>query len=96
MFIVIIAIFIILYFYFRLFAPVRKREKGFQYVYIEADGSVRELKEEERDYLTEVFSPNDGARPYIKNRYSELTPDGKLNGFINRRRVPASIKIENL
>jgi hypothetical protein len=44
-------------------------------------------------YLSEIFHPNDGAKPYIKYRYKQLTPDGKIIGFIARRRVPAKIPI---
>jgi len=55
--------------------------------------TVRELDKEEEAYLKEEFIPNDGARPYIKDRYKELTPDGNISGFISRRRVPARIKI---
>ena len=86
--------FIVARFYFRHFAPLRRKEPGFKYVYVENDGSVRELDKEEENYLTEVFHPNDRARPYIKFRYDELTSDGKISGFIERRRVPARIKIK--
>ena len=74
--------------------PVRKKEGGFKYVYVEDSGRVRELNADEQNYLKEEFHPGDGNRPYIKLRYSELTPDGKLSGFILRHRVPATIEIE--
>ena len=82
--------------YLRHFAPLRKIEDGFEYVFVNDDGSVRELTEDERKYLKQVFHPNDGAPPYIKSRYNQLTPDGRLSGFIARRRVPSRIKIDDM
>jgi len=84
-----------LFYYLRFFVPIRGKEKGFEYVYVEIDGTVHELNKEEEAYLKEVFHPSDGARPYIKDRYKALTPDGKISGFISRRRVPAKIKIKD-
>ncbi|MGY6647582.1 hypothetical protein [Wenyingzhuangia sp. IMCC45574] len=93
---VLILIFIILLgIYLRYFIPLRPKESGFEYVYIEVDGTVRELDDEEKNYLNHDFSPADGARPYIKSRYKSLTPDGKIFGFIERRRVPKKIIIKN-
>jgi hypothetical protein len=68
--------------------------KGFKYVYVDNDGSVRELDKGEQDYLQEEFHPNDGARPYIKTNYWQRTPDKKLHGFLKRSRVPWWIKIK--
>lgn len=82
-----------LYFWLPYFIPLRKREAGFGYVYVHDDGSVRELDEEEIAYLQTKFSPADGARPYVKDFYHQLTPGGKRSGFILRRRVPKNIKI---
>ena len=36
------------------------------------EGGARELHSEERDYLETRFHPTDGARPYVKRRYSQL------------------------
>ena len=36
-------------------------------VYVNEDGSVRELTEAERAHVETEFSPLDGARPYIKS-----------------------------
>jgi hypothetical protein len=86
----------IVYIFIRYFAPLRKSEEGFPYVSIELDGSVRELYEDEKEYLNAEFEPTDSGRPYIKNRYSQLTPDGKIHGFIPRRRVPFWVKIKEV
>ncbi len=84
-----------LYLYFGLFAPLRKKEAGTEFVYVEADGSVRELHQQEIDYLNAPFNYNDGARPILKKRYDEKNTDGKISGFILRQRVPRHIKIIN-
>ena len=52
------------------------------------------MNEEDVEYLKTEFSPANGARPYIKSRYSELTPDKKISGFIQRNRVPKKIEIK--
>src|SRR5579862_5035481 len=45
-------------------------------VYVNEDGSVRELTEAEKTYVNTEFSPFDGARPYVKSRYSDRTSWG--------------------
>ena len=69
-----------------------KREK-FEYVYVENDGTVRELDSEEIEYLQTEFEPTDGARPYIKSHYNQLTPNSKIVGFLKRNKVPKNIEI---
>ncbi|MBV8977821.1 MAG: hypothetical protein JO261_07400 [Alphaproteobacteria bacterium] len=66
---------------------------GDHFVSVEDDGSVRELTQEEKDYLNTHFLPGDGNRPYIKDRYNQRTPDGKIGGFFLRRRVPRRVAI---
>tara|TARA_R110001606_G_C15164356_1_gene627385 strand:+ start:148 stop:747 length:600 start_codon:yes stop_codon:yes gene_type:complete len=66
---------------------------GFEYVYVEIDGTVRELDNGEIEYLKTKFEPSDGARPYIKSSYNQLTPDKKILGFLHRDKVPENIKI---
>ncbi len=94
LFFILIVIFIIARFYFRHIYSLRSRGKGFEFVYVENDGVVRELDEAEQVYLSEKFYPTDGNRPYIKTRYKQLTPDGKISGFIRRVRVPKRIEIK--
>lgn len=74
--------------------PRRAKESGFKYVYVNDDGSARELDEDERVYLSTEFHGGDGNRPYIKSKYSSLTPDGKLRGYLWRRQLPKRIGIE--
>lgn len=90
---ILILIFSIWIYYKLKYPPLRKEEPGFKYVYVEDDGSVREVSKEDEDYLNTQFHPTDGARPYIKLAYNQRTPDGRLSGFIERRRVPPRISI---
>ena len=60
------------------------------FVFMEDDGSVRELTAEEAEYLATPFHPADGGRPYIKTGSRARTPDGRLGGFLRRRNVPKS------
>jgi len=93
----IVILILFIWIYWHLKNPLlREKEPGFQYVYVEDDGSVREVSKEDEDYLTQRFDPTDGARPYIKSSYRERTPGGKLSGFIDRRRVPKKITISKL
>src|SRR5689334_767250 len=45
------------------------KSEPYPYVYVNDDGSVRELHPSERIYLETSFSPFDGARPYTKDSY---------------------------
>lgn len=65
---------------------------GSDYVYVEDDGSVRDLDPDEVEYLETDFLPNDGGRPYIKGRYRDKTPDGRLGGYLPRRKVPRRLR----
>ena len=38
-------------------------------IWINDDGSARELSEADKKYVDTEFSPFDGARPYIKSTY---------------------------
>lgn len=71
----------------------RPREAGFRYVYVNDDGSARELTNEEQEYLDQEFQPADGGRPYIKSRYESRDGWGNLSGFIERQKVPVRIAI---
>ena len=75
--------------------PVVTKEEAklepYPYVYVENDGSYRELAEDERDYLQENFHQADGARPYVKFRYRSKTPDGKLGGYCKRSKLPKGL-----
>jgi hypothetical protein len=55
-------------------------------VYVNEDGSVRELTDAEKTYVETEFSPLDGARPYVKSRYFDRTAWG-LQGYLPRTQV---------
>jgi hypothetical protein len=72
---------------------LNKNKDKFEYVYVEKDGTVRELDNQEIEYLQTEFKPGDGARPYIKSNYEQLAPDKKISGFLHRSKVPENIEI---
>lgn len=71
----------------------RRAEAGFGYVFVNDDGTVRDLSSSEQTYLSMVFSPGDGARPYIKSHFEALDGWNSISGFIERRKVPSDIPI---
>ena len=62
-------------------------------VYINDDGSARELTEADKKYVDTEFSPLDGARPYIKSHYSQRTALGEIRGYLPRTEVPEGVPI---
>ncbi len=66
----------------------------YPYVYVTAPGFFRELTADEREYLQTPFHPADGARPYVKNRYEDLTPDGRIIGFLRRDKLPLTVRLQ--
>lgn len=65
-----------------------------EFVYVNQDGSVRELSRDERDYLSQDFHPADGGRPYVKSSYKSQDGWGSISGFLPRKRVPGGIVVE--
>jgi hypothetical protein len=76
-----------------MFGPRRGNKPGFKFVYVNQDGSVRELSPREQAYLSEEFSGGDSGRPYIKSRYGSSDGWGSQSGVMKRRRVPSPITI---
>lgn len=66
----------------------------FEFVYVNQDGTARELSPEERAYLCEFFDPFDGGRPYIKASYNCVDGYGSPSGFIELKNVPSNITIQ--
>ncbi|HEX6910874.1 MAG TPA: hypothetical protein VF142_10785 [Longimicrobium sp.] len=71
----------------------RPADGGFEYVFVEDDGSARELASDEREYLQAEHHPADGGRPYVKDGYEARTPDGRLGGYLRRVRLPRHVPI---
>ena len=62
-------------------------------VWINVDGSARELTDAEKNYVDTEFSPFDGARPYIKSHYEQRNGWGELSGYLLRKEVPEGVHI---
>jgi hypothetical protein len=62
-------------------------------VWIDADGSARELTDAEKKYVDTKFSPFDGARPYVKSHYEQRNGWGELSGYLQRKEVPEPVPI---
>ena len=64
-----------------------------EFVRVRADGSARELRPDEIEYLNTDFHGADGARPYIKGRYESLDGWGLMSGFLLRRALPPDVSV---
>ncbi|WP_269713279.1 hypothetical protein [Caulobacter sp. NIBR2454] len=78
-----------LLFWIHLQGPAEDRADAF--IFVEDDGSVRELTADERLYSA-MHHPADGNRPYVKTHYGSLTPEGLIGGFLHRSGVPQNAK----
>ena len=88
----------------RLRAPARTESKTLApptrtpaeqtFVYVNQDGTVRELSIDEREYLSTEFSGGDGGRPYTKSNYKDRDGWGSMSGFFWRRKLPPNIVVE--
>ena len=79
------------------YAIVEKDRSGvgaYPYVYVNADGSARELHPDECDYLETPFQPGDGNTPYVKRSYSQRNGWGEIAGFLKRSQLPSGIVIQ--
>src|SRR5437763_5138126 len=66
-----------------------------QFIHVNEDGTVRELTGDEIKHLNTEYEVLDGARPYIKSRYKQRTPDGKIWGYLRRRKLPLGTRINS-
>jgi hypothetical protein len=64
-----------------------------QFVYVEEDGSARDLAPDEAEYLATDFQFGDGNRPYIKGHYEARNGWGQLKGLLERRNLPAHVVV---
>ena len=67
--------------------------KPYPYLYVNADGSARELHPNERNYLETPFDPFDGNRPYTKDSYSQKDGWGEIKGFLKRSALPPGTQV---
>ncbi len=73
--------------------PRKEQEPNSKFVYVNQDGSARELSPAEQGYLEEEFMGGDSGRPYIKSSYDSVDGWGSQSGFIDARKVPTDISI---
>jgi hypothetical protein len=83
------------------FCPTARPEvmeslQPYPYVYINADGTARELHAEERAYLETEFKGGDGAAPSIKDSYDERNGWGDINGYLKRASLPAGMPVADV
>ncbi len=65
----------------------------YPYVFVEVDGTVRELHISERNHLETPFHPTDGSRPYVKNSFRQRNALGSMKGYCLRSRIPPHLTI---
>jgi hypothetical protein len=65
----------------------------YPYIYINADGTARELHASERAWLETEFKGGDGAMPNVKDSYEERNGWGELNGYLARTALPAGTPV---
>ncbi|HEV2136309.1 MAG TPA: hypothetical protein VGR47_18865 [Terracidiphilus sp.] len=65
----------------------------YPYIYVNADGSARELHREEREYLSSRISRFGEPRRYVKSTYSQKDGWGQLEGVLKRSSLPREIEI---
>lgn len=63
-------------------------------MYVNHDGSVRELSKDERKFLETPFLAGDGGRPAIKISYTSKNGWGSISGFCKRENIPADMDIQ--
>jgi hypothetical protein len=62
--------------------------RPYPYIYVNTDGTARELHLSERRYLETKFTGGDGAAPYIKAEYVQRNGWGEISGYLKRSSLP--------
>lgn len=70
-------------------------ERTYPFVYVEVDGTARELHADERTYLETEFEGGDGNRPYIKSTYQDRDGRGRLSGYLYRSQLPSDKSVKS-
>jgi len=65
----------------------------YPYIYVNDDGTARELHTTEREYLETPFLGPDGGRPYVKWHYRQKNGWGDIGGFLKRSRLPGKVSV---
>lgn len=78
---------------FAVVSPDDAKEVPYPFVYVNDDGTARELHAAERAYLETEFHGADGARPYIKTSYDKRDGWKSVAGYMLRRLLPAGLAV---
>lgn len=78
---------------FAIVSATEAKSNSYPYVYVNEDGSVRELHASERAELETPFSPFDSNQPYVKKAYEQKNGMNSLAGFFLRSKIPKKIRI---
>jgi hypothetical protein len=65
----------------------------YPYIYVNADGTARELHTSERAYLETEFKGGDSAMPYIKDSYEGRNGWGEISGYLKRAALPSGMPV---
>lgn len=68
---------------------------GRQFVWVDDDGSARELNAEELGHLNTDFQPGDIGQPHIKGSYATRTRGEPASGFLLRSRLPQDVSVRS-
>jgi len=68
----------------------------YPYIYVNADGTARELHAGERAYLEMEFKGGDGAMPYIKTATRNATAGARSTAFSSARRCRPERRLRTL
>jgi hypothetical protein len=66
----------------------------YPYIYVNSDGTARELHPNERTWLETPFKLGDGAMPNIKECYEERNGWGEIRGYLERAKLPDGIAVQ--
>jgi hypothetical protein len=78
---------------FSIVPEEQSKLEPYPFVFVEDDGSVRELHAAERLYLETPFEGADGARPYVKARFDSRDGWDSIAGFCERSLIPHDLPI---
>ena len=74
--------------------PRRPSKPGFGFVYVNQDGTARELSPREQRCLKQDFTSGDSGRPYVKFTYESRDAWGSRSGFLARLGLPRRIRVQ--
>lgn len=77
----------------RVVSPKQAAAELYPFVYVNDDGTVRELHAAEREYLETPFQPYDSSRPAVKSNYESEVAFGSISGFCRRADLPRGIEV---